>query len=175
VNSGEYKLMGLAPYGEPRYADRIYEHLMDLKEDGSFRLDMSYFNYCQGLTMTSKSFDALFDGPPRQPESPLEHKQMDLAASIQHVTEEVMLRRARKLLGARRSTIGNTIKLSKQGLRSSRRSPVVAAIQTPPHQTHPTRGRWRRGAGGRVDRSPRVRCRARCLLGGAARNRSRRR
>jgi carbamoyltransferase len=95
VNSGEYKLMGLAPYGEPKYAALIFEKLMDLKEDGSFRLDLSYFNYCRGLTMTSKRFDRLFGGPPRAPESDLEQRHMDLAASIQSVTEEVMLRAAR--------------------------------------------------------------------------------
>ena len=97
VNSGEYKLMGLAPYGQPKYAPRIFERLLDLKEDGSFRLDMSYFNYCQGLTMTSRRFDQLFDGPPRRPESPLTQREMDLAASIQVVTEEIMLRAARHL------------------------------------------------------------------------------
>jgi len=95
VNSGEYKLMGLAPYGEPRYADLMLEKLMDLKDDGSFRLDMKYFNYCQGLTMTSGAFDDLFDGPPRAPESDLTQREMDLAASVQAVTEEVMLRVAR--------------------------------------------------------------------------------
>ncbi|RLE28075.1 MAG: hypothetical protein DRJ65_00790 [Acidobacteria bacterium] len=95
VNSGEYKLMGLAPYGEPRYADPMLEKLMDLKDDGSFRLDMRYFNYCQGLTMTSGAFDDLFDGPPRAPESDLTQREMDLAASVQAVTEEVMLRVAR--------------------------------------------------------------------------------
>ena len=94
VNSGEYKLMGLAPYGEPRYADRILENLMDLRDDGSFSLDLDYFNYCQGLTMTSHRFDELFDGPPREPESPLTQREMDLAASIQKVTEDVMLRMA---------------------------------------------------------------------------------
>ncbi|MFO0564507.1 MAG: carbamoyltransferase [Polyangiaceae bacterium] len=97
VNSGEYKLMGLAPYGEPRFVDLIYERLIDLKPDGSFRLDMSYFDYCHGLTMTSKKFDALFGGPPRAPESPLTAREMDLAASIQVVTEEVMLRSARHI------------------------------------------------------------------------------
>ena len=97
VNSGEYKLMGLAPYGEPVYADLIFERLMDLKDDGSFRLDMSYFNYCRGLTMTSKRFGDLFGGPPRRPEGPLTQREMDLAASIQAVTEEVMLRAARHL------------------------------------------------------------------------------
>jgi carbamoyltransferase len=95
VNSGEYKLMGLAPYGEPRYADLILDKLLDLKEDGSFRLDLEYFNYCQGLTMTSKRFDRLFGGRPRQPESPLTQREMDLAASVQKVTEEIMLRMAR--------------------------------------------------------------------------------
>jgi carbamoyltransferase len=95
VNSGEYKLMGLAPYGEPRFADVILEKLIDLKGDGSFRMDMSYFNYCQGLTMTSRRFDDLFDGPLRKPESPVTAREMDIAASIQKVTEEIMLRSAR--------------------------------------------------------------------------------
>ena len=97
VNSGEYKLMGLAPYGEPKYADEILDKLLDLKDDGSFRLDLSYFNYCQGLTMTSRSFDRLFGGPPRTPESPLTQREMDLAASIQKVTEEIVLRAVRHL------------------------------------------------------------------------------
>ena len=91
VNSGEYKLMGLAPYGDPKYADAIKEHLLDLKEDGSFRLDMSYFSYCTGLTMTNAKFDDLFGGPPREAESEVSQKEMDLAASIQKVTEEVVL------------------------------------------------------------------------------------
>ena len=95
VNSGEYKLMGLAPYGEPRYVDRILDHLIDLKADGSFRMDMRYFEYCQGLKMTSRRFDALFDGPPRKPESPITEREMDLAASVQAVTEEAMLRTVR--------------------------------------------------------------------------------
>ena len=97
VNSGEYKLMGLAPYGTPRYRDLILEHLLDLKEDGSFRMDMSYFNYCQGLTMTSPRMDRLFGGPPRKAESELTQREMDIGASIQAVTEEVMLRTARHL------------------------------------------------------------------------------
>jgi carbamoyltransferase len=92
VNSGEYKLMGLAPYGEPKYVDLILEKLIDLKDDGSFRMDMSYFNYCHGLTMTAQRFDQLFGGLPRKPESPLTEREMDLAASIQQVTEEIMLR-----------------------------------------------------------------------------------
>jgi len=97
VNSGEYKLMGLAPYGEPKYADLILKKLIDLKEDGSFRMNMSYFNYCQGLTMTSRNFDRLFGGRPRRPESPLGEREMDIAASIQAVTEEIMLRMARSV------------------------------------------------------------------------------
>jgi carbamoyltransferase len=92
VNSGEYKLMGLAPYGRPVYRETILEKLIDLKDDGSFWLDMAYFNYCQGLTMTSRRFHTLFGGPPRGPESPIEQKHMDLAASIQSVAEEVILR-----------------------------------------------------------------------------------
>lgn len=95
VNSGEYKLMGLAPYGQPRYVDRIREKLVDIKPDGSLRLDLSYFDYCLGQRMTSKKFDGLFGGPPRPPESPLTEREMDLAASIQVVTEEVMLKMAR--------------------------------------------------------------------------------
>jgi carbamoyltransferase len=95
VNSGEYKVMGLAPYGEPKYKDLILNNLMDLKEDGSYKLDMKYFNYCQGLTMTSPAFDELFGGPARKPESTLTQREMDLARSIQDATEEVMLRQAR--------------------------------------------------------------------------------
>src|SRR5207244_2401632 len=95
VNSGEYKLMGLAPYGEPRFKDTILKYLVDLKEDGSFRMDMSYFNYCQGLTMTGPKMNGLFEGPPRSPEARLTQREMDIAASIQEVTEEIMLRCAR--------------------------------------------------------------------------------
>ena len=95
VNSGEYKLMGLAPYGEPRYRDLIIDKLIDLKDDGSFRMDMSYFGYCHTTVMTTPKFDTLFDGPPRRPESPLTQREMDIAASIQAVTEEIMLRCAR--------------------------------------------------------------------------------
>ena len=98
VNSGEYKLMGLAPYGEPKYAQRILDYLIDLKTDGSFRLDLSYFNYCTGLTMTSARFHDLFGAPPRPAESMLTQKHMDIAASIQQVTEEVVLRLARSLV-----------------------------------------------------------------------------
>lgn len=95
VNSGEYKLMGLAPYGKPVYADAIYKHLIDLKPDGSFWLDMTYFDYCQGLTMTGRRFHDLFGGPPRDPESSIDQRHMDLAASIQAVTEEIVLRMGR--------------------------------------------------------------------------------
>jgi carbamoyltransferase len=101
VNSGEYKVMGLAPYGVPRYAQTILDHLIDVKEDGSFRLNQRYFNYCTGLTMTSPAFDALFGGPPRKAEEPLTQREMDLAASVQKVTEEIALRLART---ARRET-----------------------------------------------------------------------
>ncbi len=97
VNSGEYKVMGLAPYGEPRFAQTILDRLIDVKADGSFRLDLSYFDYCTGLTMTNSRFDELFGGPPRKPEELLTQKHMDLAASIQAVTEEVVLRMARAL------------------------------------------------------------------------------
>jgi len=97
VNSGEYKLMGLAPYGQPKYAELIRQRLIDLKADGSFRMDMRYFDYCSGQTMTSREFDRLFGGPPRRPESPITEREMDLAASIQLVTEEIMLRTARHL------------------------------------------------------------------------------
>ncbi|HXV77395.1 MAG TPA: carbamoyltransferase [Candidatus Polarisedimenticolaceae bacterium] len=95
VNSGEYKLMGLAPYGEPVYAERMLESVLDLKDDGSIHLDLSYFNYCHGLTMTSSKLNRLFDGPPRRPEAPLTERHMDIAASIQQVTEEVVMRAAR--------------------------------------------------------------------------------
>ena len=101
VNAGEYKLMGLAPYGEPRYVERIRDHLIDIKDDGSFALDLEYFDYCTGLRMTNQRFDALFDGPPREPESRITQREMDLAASIQAVTEEVVLKLAR---GIRRDT-----------------------------------------------------------------------
>ena len=97
VNSGEYKIMGLAPYGEPKYAQKIHDHLLDLKEDGSFRLDQRYFDYCAGLTMTNRRFDDLFGGPPRKPEELVTQREMDLAASVQAVTEEVMLRLANSI------------------------------------------------------------------------------
>jgi carbamoyltransferase len=97
VNSGEYKVMGLAPYGTPVYRDRILENLIDLKEDGSFRLDLSYFDYGVGLRMTNRKFDDLFGGPARDPEQPLSQREIDLAASVQSVIEEAMLRLTRSL------------------------------------------------------------------------------
>ena len=102
VNSGEYKLMGLAPYGQPKYADTIRDHLLDIKKDGSFRLDLQNFNYCQGLTMTNAKFESLFGHPARKPETDLNQFYMDMAASVQLVTEELMLamaRHARELTG----------------------------------------------------------------------------
>jgi carbamoyltransferase len=97
VNSGEYKVMGLAPYGEPKFADLIFDRLIDVKPDGTFRLDQSYFDYCTGLRMTNNRFDALFGGPARKPEERLEQRHMDLAASIQAVTEEIMVRLTRSI------------------------------------------------------------------------------
>ena len=97
VNSGEYKVMGLAPYGEPKFKDLILDRLMDLKDDGTFRLDLTYFDYCTGLRMTNEKFDALLGGPPRKPEELVTQREMDLAASIQAVTEEVVLRLTRAL------------------------------------------------------------------------------
>ncbi|MET3846040.1 carbamoyltransferase [Bradyrhizobium sp. OAE829] len=97
VNSGEYKVMGLAPYGEPKYTKLILDHLVDLKDDGSFRLDLQYFDYCTGLTMTNGRFDKLFGGKPREPSERLDQRHMDLAASVQQVTEEIVLRLTRSL------------------------------------------------------------------------------
>jgi len=115
INSGEYKVMGLAPYGQPIYRDRILQHLIQLKDDGSFRMEMSYFNYCAGLTMTSPKFHDLFDGPPRQPESPLTQRDMDLAASLQSVTEDAMLRlafRARQRTGLKNLVLAGGVALN---------------------------------------------------------------
>jgi len=97
VNSGEYKVMGLAPYGAPKYKDIILRQLIDLKEDGSFKMNMDYFDYCAGLTMTNSKFNKLFDGPPRKPESKLTQREMDIARSVQEVTEETVLRMARHI------------------------------------------------------------------------------
>jgi len=115
VNSGEYKVMGLAPYGEPRYAQLILDNLIDIKDDGSFRLNQRYFNYCTGLTMTSTAFHELFGGPPRSSESRLTQREMDLAASIQQVTEEAVLRLARfahKSTGERRLCLAGGVALN---------------------------------------------------------------
>jgi len=103
VNSGEYKVMGLAPYGEPKFAQQIFDDIMDLKEDGSYKLNLSYFDYCTGLTMTSDKFDRLLGGPPRNPEEQLDQRHMDLASSVQAVTEEVMIRMTRSLASEGRS------------------------------------------------------------------------
>ncbi len=115
VNSGEYKLMGLAPYGEPIYSEIILDKLINLHADGSFQIDLSYFSYCQGLRMTSPKMDSLFGGPPRTPETPITQREMDLAASIQQVTEEIMLRCARtahKLTGAKNLCMAGGVALN---------------------------------------------------------------
>jgi len=115
VNSGEYKLMGLAPYGQAKYVDRIKEHLIDIREDGSFRLNMDYFGYVDGLTMTNERFADLFDGPPRQPESPLTRREMDLARSIQVVAEEIVLKQgihAHRVTGERHLCLAGGVALN---------------------------------------------------------------
>lgn len=115
VNSGEYKVMGLAPYGEPKYVDLIKDNLIDIKEDGSFQLDLSYFDYCTGLRMTNKKFDKLFGGPARQPESELTQREMDLAASVQKVTEEIVIKLAKgiaKDTGARNLCMAGGVALN---------------------------------------------------------------
>ncbi len=115
VNSGEYKLMGLAPYGEPRFVQTILEELLDLKEDGSFKLNMKYFNYLGGLTMTGRRFAQLFGGPPRKPEAPLTQREMDLAASVQQVTEEIVLRMAghvKKITGEKKLCLAGGVALN---------------------------------------------------------------
>ncbi|MBI5641810.1 MAG: carbamoyltransferase, partial [Nitrospirae bacterium] len=115
VNSGEYKLMGLAPYGEPAYVSLIRENLIDIKEDGSFRLNMEFFNYCSGLTMTGDKFHKLFGGPPRKPESPLTSREMDIARSIQEVTEELMLKlagHARAVTAQKKICLGGGVALN---------------------------------------------------------------
>ncbi len=115
VNSGEYKLMGLAPYGRPVYADLIREKLVELRDDGSLWMDMAYFNYCQGLTMTNERFHALFGGPPRDPESRIEQRHMDLAASIQAVTEDAVLsmaREAHRLTGEKNLVLAGGVALN---------------------------------------------------------------
>ena len=115
VNSGEYKVMGLAPYGEPKYVDLIYKHIIDLKEDGSFKLNMDYFNFAAGLTMTNDKFHKLFGGPPREPETWMTQREMDLARSVQVVTEEIMMRIAkhiRKVTGQKRLCLAGGVALN---------------------------------------------------------------
>jgi carbamoyltransferase len=115
VNSGEYKLMGLAPYGEPTYVDRILDELVDIREDGSFKLNMKYFDYCAGLRMTNRRFARLFGGPERRPETPLTQREMDMAASVQVVTEKIMLnmaRHARKETGCRHLVLAGGVALN---------------------------------------------------------------
>jgi carbamoyltransferase len=115
VNSGEYKLMGLAPYGEPRYVDRIYEHLVDVHDDGSFEMDMRYFGFLSGFSMTTKRFADLFDGPAREAESELTQREMDLAASIQQVTEEIVMKmavHARRVTGESRAVLAGGVALN---------------------------------------------------------------
>jgi carbamoyltransferase len=115
VNSGEYKVMGLAPYGQPKYVDLIRDNLIDLKDDGSFRMDMSYFNYLAGLTMTNGKFDKLFGGPPRQGESKLTQREMDIAASLQLITEEIMVkmsRHVRELTGMKNLCLAGGVALN---------------------------------------------------------------
>src|SRR5689334_14797418 len=115
VNSGEYKLMGLAPYGNPRYADLIRKHLVEIKADGSLWMNMNFFNYCQGLTMTNERFGELFGGAPRSPESQLEQRHMDLAASVQVVTEEIfsnMAREARRVTGKKNVVLAGGVALN---------------------------------------------------------------
>jgi carbamoyltransferase len=115
VNSGEYKVMGLAPYGQPKYVDLIYDKLVQLNEDGSFWLNQEYFDYCTGLTMTNARFHQLFGGPPRQPETNLTQKEMDLAASVQVVTEEILMRlarRAHEMTGERRLCLAGGVALN---------------------------------------------------------------
>ena len=115
VNSGEYKVMGLAPYGQPKYVQQIKDHIVQIYEDGSLRLNMDYFNYCQGLTMTSPAFERLFGGPARKPESPLTQREMDLSRSVQEVVEEIMLKMARhahRLTGSKRLCLAGGVALN---------------------------------------------------------------
>ncbi len=142
VNSGEYKLMGLAPYGRPLYKDLILERLIDLKPDGSLWLDMRYFNYCQGLTMTNRRFHDLFGGPPRSPETPLEPRHMDVAASIQAVTEEAVLRIGRRAAPDRPETPGPGRRRGAE-LRGQRPAAPRGGVRRPVDSAG---GRRRRGA-----------------------------
>jgi len=133
VNSGEYKLMGLAPYGEPKYADKIRDELVDLKDDGSFRLNMDYFGYLDGLVMTNDRFAALFGGPARKPESPLGKREMDLARSIQVVTEEIMEKMPPEMVGKNKeqylAALKNTIPMySQNGKMDPKGADAVLAV-----------------------------------------------
>ena len=122
VNSGEYKVMGLAPYGEPRYVQTMKDHLVDIRDDGTFHLDMRYFNYCTGLTMTNARFDRLFGGPPRPPEGELTQREMDLAASVQAITEEIVLKLARSIraeTGQKRLCLAGGVALKLRGQRQA--------------------------------------------------------
>jgi Predicted carbamoyl transferase, NodU family len=146
VNSGEYKLMGLAPYGEPKYAQLILDKIMDLKPDGSFRLDQSYFDYCTGLTMTNSRFNELFGGPPRRPEQKVTQREMDLAASIQAVTEEVMLRLTRSLAketGARNLCLAGGVALNCVANGKILRDPASSGSGSSPPRAMPA-ARWAR-------------------------------
>lgn len=135
VNSGEYKLMGLAPYGTPRYAGRMMEHLVDVRPDGSFRMNMKYFDYTGGLKMTSAEMDRLFDGPPRTPESDITQREMDLAASVQEVTETIMLQMARhaiKVTGCRNLCLAGGVALNCVGNGKLLRSGIADNIWIQP-------------------------------------------
>ena len=135
VNSGEYKLMGLAPYGRPRFADALLEHVIDLKADGSLALDLSYFDYCAGLRMTSKKLETLFEGPPRTPEALLTQREMDLAASIQFITEEAVLRmagEAQRLTGARHLCLAGGVALNGVANGKLARAKIFDALFVPP-------------------------------------------
>ena len=145
IDSGEYKVMGLAPYGEPKYAQLILDELMDLKEDGSFRLNQKYFNYLTGMSMTNQAFADLFGGPPRVPESKLTQREMDLARSVQHVTEEVMLRMARTV--QRETGMENLVHGRRRRAQLRRQRPRAARRSVQAH-LDPTRRR-RRGRGAR--------------------------
>ena len=144
VNSGEYKLMGLAPYGTPKYEKVIRDNLIDLKPDGSFRLNLDYFNYCTGLTMTNERFDALFGAPPRNPETWLEQKHMDIAASIQAVLEDVVLRLTRGL--AAETGMRESLSCRRRGAQLRRQRQGAARRPLPQHLDPAGRGRCRRRA-----------------------------
>ncbi len=158
VNSGEYKLMGLAPYGEPKYASLILDHLIDLKPDGTFRLNSDYFNYATGLTMTSGKFDELFGAPPRQPESPLTQREMDLASSIQAVTEEVVLRLARTARKELERRIPVSRRWRRAQLRRQRQNPARRDFSRYLGPARRRRRRWRVGRRARRMASLQWRC-----------------